>query len=238
MFSLQVTDTDKFLDMPTSTQALYFHLGMHGDDDGFVPSPRKIARGAGCNDDDLRILASKGFIIPFENGVVVITDWRVNNTLKNDRYHETIYKAEKAQLVCDDAGRYAVGSRMDPERFQNGSNMEPEHNITKHNITKYRVYGGNPSQKRSRFTPPTVEQVSQYVREQGYSVDPVRFVDHYESNGWMVGKNKMKDWKAAVRNWNTGSPQNASRRNVHNPSGTLGDAELEAIQRVLSDSAD
>lgn len=63
MFSLLVTDTDKFLDMPVSAQALYFHLGMHGDDDGFVCSPRKIARAAGCNDDDLRLLASKGYIM-------------------------------------------------------------------------------------------------------------------------------------------------------------------------------
>ena len=84
MFSLQVTDTDRFLDMSASAQALYFHLGMHGDDDGFMSSPRKIARIAGCNDDDLRLLAAKGYIIPFESGVVVITDWNINNTLKND----------------------------------------------------------------------------------------------------------------------------------------------------------
>ena len=98
MFSMQVVDTDKFMDMPTSTQALYFHLGMHGDDDGFVASPRKIARAAGCNDDDIRLLAAKGLIIPFDSGVVVITDWRINNTLQNDRYHETVYREEKALL--------------------------------------------------------------------------------------------------------------------------------------------
>ena len=63
--------------MSASAQALYFHLGMHGDDDGFVSSPRKIARIAGCNDDDLRLLAAKGYIIPFESGVVVITDWNI-----------------------------------------------------------------------------------------------------------------------------------------------------------------
>lgn len=71
MFSLSVIDTDRFLEMPVSAQALYFHLGMHGDDDGFVASPRKIARSVGCNVDDLRLLAQKNFIIPFESGVVV-----------------------------------------------------------------------------------------------------------------------------------------------------------------------
>ena len=110
MFSLQVTDTDKFLDMSASAQALYFHLGMHGDDDGFVSSPRKIARAAGCNDDDLRLLAAKGYIIPFESGVVVVTDWFVNNTLKNDRYHPTIYTAEKSMLVSDQNGRLSLGN--------------------------------------------------------------------------------------------------------------------------------
>ena len=76
MFSLKVVDTDKFTEMPTSTQCLYFHLGMHGDDDGFVSSPRKIARAAGCNDDDMRLLAAKGFIIPFDTGVKVLFSLR------------------------------------------------------------------------------------------------------------------------------------------------------------------
>lgn len=86
MFSLDVVDTDAFTEMPVSAQALYFHLGMHGDDDGFVSSPRKIEKSVGCNSDDLKLLVAKGFIIPFDSGVVVIRDWNANNTLKNDRY--------------------------------------------------------------------------------------------------------------------------------------------------------
>ena len=202
MFSLQVTDTDKFMDMPTSSQALYFHLGMHGDDDGFVSSPRKIARSAGCNDDDLRLLAAKGYIIPFNSGVVVITDWKINNTLKNDRYNESIYKSEKAKLISEKNGRYSIGSGLDPERFQSGTSLEPQHNITEHNITEVNREDKADKPPRARFTPPTVEQVSEYIREKEYSVDAERFVDYYTSNGWMVGKNKMKDWKAAVRTWN------------------------------------
>lgn len=127
MFSLAVTDTDKFLDMSASAQALYFHLGMHGDDDGFVASPKKIARGVGCNDDDLRLLASKGYIIPFESGVIVIVDWNINNTLKNDRYHKTIFAAERALVSEDSAGRWVLGSSMVPDRKQLASSLEPEH---------------------------------------------------------------------------------------------------------------
>lgn len=137
MFSLDVVDTDVFQDLPTSTQALYFHLGMHGDDDGFVASPRKIGRAAGCNEDDLRLLISKGFVIPFDSGVVVIRDWKINNTLKNDRYQETLYTAEKSSLTVDTAGRYLLsGSRLDPDWNQVGSRLEPQHNITKQNRTK------------------------------------------------------------------------------------------------------
>ena len=136
MFSLQVVDTDKFMDMSTSAQALYFHLGMHGDDDGFVSSPRKITRAAGCNDDDMRLLAAKGFIIPFDSGVVVVTDWKINNTLQNDRYKETIYQKEKAMLQSDRNGKYLFASNMVPECIHNGSGLEPQRNLTKPNKTK------------------------------------------------------------------------------------------------------
>ena len=88
MFSLSVIDTDKFLDMPVSSQLLYFHLGMRADDDGFVSSPKRIARTTNCGDDDLRILTTKGYIIPFESGVVVIRHWRQNNQLRSDRYRQ------------------------------------------------------------------------------------------------------------------------------------------------------
>lgn len=121
MFSLAVTDTDAFQDMPTSSQALYFHLGMHGDDDGFVGSPKKIARAAGCNDDDLRLLITKGFIIPFDTGIVVIRDWKINNTLKNDRYHETLYRDEKSLLILDETNRYRLGNSLEPPRNQFGT---------------------------------------------------------------------------------------------------------------------
>lgn len=200
MFSLQVVDTDKFLDMSASAQALYFHLGMHGDDDGFVPSPKKIARAVGCNDDDLRLLASKGYIIPFESGVIVITDWNRNNTLKNDRYHETAYLKEKSQLHMDKSGRYVLGSIVVPECIQDGSSAEPELNLTKHNITKYRE--GTDKPPRSRFIPPSVDDVRVYCIERKNSVDPQTFVDFYSANGWKQGRGKpIVDWKAAVRTW-------------------------------------
>ena len=159
MFSLTVTDTDKFLDMPASTQALYFHLGMHGDDDGFVASPRKIARGAGCNDDDLRLLAAKGYIIPFESGVIVVVDWCINNTLKGDRYHATVFTDERALVSKDRNNRWVLGSNMEPARTQLGSALEPEVSIVKNSIELSPESGAAESdkpesEKRKKVFPP------------------------------------------------------------------------------------
>lgn len=107
MFSLDVVDTDVFLDMPVTSQALYFHLGMRADDDGFVSSPKKIIKTSGCNIDDLQVLISKHFIIPFESGVIVITDWKTNNYLRPDRYNETRCVSEKKMLTINN-GKYEL----------------------------------------------------------------------------------------------------------------------------------
>jgi hypothetical protein len=97
MFSAQIVTSDDFLEMPLTSQALYFHLGMSADDDGFV-SPRKILRMTGAGEDDLKVLVAKHFVIPFNSGVIVITHWKQNNYLRNDRYTPSIYKEEMNQL--------------------------------------------------------------------------------------------------------------------------------------------
>ena len=98
MFSLSIVDTDRFLEMPSSTQALYFHLGMRADDDGFVAAPKSIAAICGCSVDDIRLLAMKGFVQAFETGVLVITDWKENNKIRKDRYTPTKFIHEKMLL--------------------------------------------------------------------------------------------------------------------------------------------
>lgn len=120
MFSAQIVNSDAFLDMPISSQALYFHLGMSADDDGFV-SPRKVLRMLGVGDDDLRVLLSKKFVIPFDSGVIVITHWKQNNYIQADRYTPSIYKAERAKLSCIqnvyslDTDRVRIGDAMDTQ---------------------------------------------------------------------------------------------------------------------------
>ena len=117
MFDIEIVDTDLFLEMPQSTQNLYFHLGMRADDDGFVSNPKKIIRTIGANDDDLKLLITKKFIIPLETGVIVIRHWKINNYLRADRYTETIYKDEKRLLTEDENGIYNLGMPNVNQRY-------------------------------------------------------------------------------------------------------------------------
>ncbi|GMR70631.1 DnaD domain protein [Aerococcus viridans] len=106
MFAKTIIDSDAFLDMPLSTQALYFHLSMRADDDGFINNPKKISRMIGCAEDDLKLLIAKKFLLHFESGVVVIKHWLIHNQLRKDRYTPTNYQDEFKQLEKKENGSY------------------------------------------------------------------------------------------------------------------------------------
>ena len=135
MFSKDVVDTDKFLEMPPSTQALYFHLGMRADDDGFVSSPKKITQFVNCGNDDLKLLLAKGYLIPFESGVVVISDWNVNNWIRADRKHATRFEQEKSLLsISNDI--YILDANQVPTKCQPSANQMPTKCHTEDSIGK------------------------------------------------------------------------------------------------------
>lgn len=113
MFAKALIDSDLFLDLPLSAQALYFHLSLRADDDGFVGNPRKIQRMVGGSDDDMKLLVLKQFVLVFESGVIVIRHWRLHNYIRNDRYKETIYTEEKAQISVGKDNLYTVGIPSD-----------------------------------------------------------------------------------------------------------------------------
>lgn len=194
-FTKKITESDAFLEMPLSTQCLYFHLNMSADDDGFVNSPKKIQRMIGASDDDLKVLIAKAFILVFESGVIVIKHWRMNNTLRNDRYHPTDYQEEYRMLGLKENKSYT----WQP----NGNQLEPQHNITKHNITK-----NNRKEYKEKKIPPSIEEIEQYCSERNNGINANAFYDFYESKDWYVGKNKMKDWKACIRTWEQREPKN------------------------------
>ena len=119
MFAMTIVDSDAFLDMPLSAQALYFHLNMRADDDGFVGNPKKVMRTVGAAEDDLKLLIAKRFLITFESGVIVIKHWRIHNTLSAGRYHETSYVSEKDMLKLKRNNAYTLndGEEINDEKL-------------------------------------------------------------------------------------------------------------------------
>lgn len=122
MFNMNVVDSDAFLDMPLSTQCLYFHLNMRADDDGFVGNPKRIVRLIGCSDDDLKLLIAKRFVLCFEDGVIVIKHWRMHNCIQSDRYTPTVYQEEKDMLITKPNKSYTFAeNNINQECIQNVS---------------------------------------------------------------------------------------------------------------------
>lgn len=150
MFDLDIINQDSFFDMPMETKALYFLLGMEADDEGFV-SPKKVLRLYGGTEDSLKVLATRGYIIPFETGVIVITDWKRNNYLDKNKVKPTIYTKEKEQLSYDDnTQKYVSLTKVKPKLNQSLTKVNLEENsieensiIKKENNKKKKSYFGN-----------------------------------------------------------------------------------------------
>lgn len=134
MFSKSITTSDAFREMPASSQALYFHLGMEADDDGFLDNYRGMMRSINASDDDFKILIGKRFLILFPSKVVVVKHWKINNDIKKDRYHETKHLEEKRALIIKENGAYTECEDMDTERIQDVSKLETQYRIGKDRI--------------------------------------------------------------------------------------------------------
>ena len=231
MFAKTIIDSDAFLDMPVTARLLYYDLGMRADDDGFINSPKKIMRITGASSDDMNILIMRKFIIPFDSGVVVIKHWRIHNYIRKDTYVETKYKDEKEQLTLDENNAYTAKKMQllqlrdeyvdEPStQVRLGKDSIGKDSIGKDSIEKNIGDATAPHtqvetviqeknsetaarKKREQFIKPTVEEIEKFAHEYNLTkLDPQYFYDYYESNGWMVGKNHMKDWKATAKNWN------------------------------------
>jgi len=134
MFTKSIIESDAFLDLPVSARLLYFDLGMRGDDDGFVDSPKRIMRLTGASDDDLKILIAKQFLIPFDSGVVVIRHWGIHNYIRPDRYKPTQYQLEKSALSKEKGGAYASCLPLGiPSDNQVSTTCQPNGYVTEQN---------------------------------------------------------------------------------------------------------
>lgn len=167
MFSIDVTETDAFLEMPLTAQALYFHLGMRGDDDGFVSNPRSIMRVAGCSESDLTMLAEAGYIISFRSGVIVISDWKVNNNLRNDRYKPTTFQDERSMLSETSNKRYILsnGNQVDTTGIPSDNQMTTQPNVTQRNQAQRSSSGNGTTTAADSRTDSDLAEIVQHFQE-------------------------------------------------------------------------
>lgn len=213
MFAKTIIDSDAFLDMPSTTQNLYFHLSMRADDDGFVNNPKSIMRVVGSKDDDFRVLEAKRFIIPFDSGVVVIKHWKIHNYIQNDRYTPTKYQEEKKQLYVNEKDGYSLKEiRLFDEEEANVSTMYPQVRLElelgkdKLGESKKEISKEKKTPKSTRFVKPSVDELVKHLQDwyvpkskrEGIAEE---FIMFYESKGWLVGKSPMKNWKMAMSGW-------------------------------------
>lgn len=193
MFAKAVVNSARFLRMPQTSRLLYYDLGVAADDDGVVEA-FTVIRTTGAAEDDLRVLASRGFIqVLNEDLVTYITDWKKNNLIRPDRYHPSVY-AELLVKISDGGNGYTDGLPMVDER-------ETQVSIGEGSIGKESAVVADKPPKRPRFRPPSVEEVRAYCTGRGNKIDPEQFVSYYESVGWKIGKNPMRSWKSAIITW-------------------------------------
>lgn len=196
MFSKQIVDSDAFLDMPLSTQCLYFHLNMRADDDGFINSPKKIMRMVNSSDDDLKILFTKKFVIGFESGVIVIKHWRMHNTLRNDRYSETVYQEEKARLFVKSNNSYSLsndGCQTVAKRLPDGKHSIDKIKLDKISKENRKAFG---SEKNVYLSD---EDMTKLINEFSQSLVNQKIEDmslYCKTHG-----KRYKDYKAALLLW-------------------------------------
>lgn len=197
MFDKRITDSDKFTDLPNSTKALYFMAGMNADDRGFF-QPRRLQKMCGFTDDDFKVLIAKRYFMSFESGVMVITDWNKNNYLDKNRITETEY-IDELNLLRLINEKYELNSECLTSVKREFNQYSIEENSIDKNSIEYKT-----------FKKPTLKEIEDYCKERNNNIDPQTFLNYYETNGWVQGKNRkpIKNWKACIRTWEQRNKEN------------------------------
>lgn len=123
MFTKKITDDENFMTLSSSAQALYLHLSMCADDDGFSNQVSVCMFKAHASVQDLQALLEKRYIYQFENGVIVIKHWRMANALRKDRYTPTVFKEELSKLCLKDNGSYTMTNEDKSTRLPFGCHV-------------------------------------------------------------------------------------------------------------------
>ena len=203
MFSLDIVDTDAFLDMPSSAQNLYFHIGMRSDDDGFCANPLRIIKIVNASKDDLNLLIFKKFLLQCENGVVVVKHWWMHNTKRKDTYKRSNYLDDNPNLKIDTNKAYTYNENGVSYLSVNGALTQDK--ISKDNL----IYNTQESQKthvcvheeEEHIFIPTLEDVENFVKKNNLKVKPILFFNHYKALDWKIKDRPITNWKALLLTW-------------------------------------
>ena len=192
MFTQKIVESDDFCDMPLSAQALYFHLNMEADDDGFVNNARKTQRAVGASVDDLKLLIAKRYVISFENGVVAIKHWRMHNTLRKDRYTPTAYQEQYELLDIKKNGVYTekecLGNQVATTWQPNGNQTATQYSIDKISIDKYKYIVEYLNQKAGTNYKASTKKTKTCIHarfEEGFKEDDFITVIDKKCNEWL-----------------------------------------------------
>lgn len=198
MFAKTIINSARFLKMPAETQALYFHLGLNADDDGIVEA-YNVIRSTGVAEDNLKLLVAKEFIqVLNEDLVSHILNWNEHNKIRPDRKIDSVYKHLLIEInpsIKIIEKRPRADSKQ--ARTTNGQPMDGIGKVRLGKISKEKNI------KKEIFKKPTLDELEQYISEKSLNVVVETFLSYYEANGWQVGRNPMKDWKASLRYWNS-----------------------------------
>lgn len=231
MFAKTIIDSDAFLDMPLSAQALYFHLSMRADDDGFVNNPKKIQRMVGASDDDCKLLVMKRFIITFDSGIIVIKHWKIHNYIQKDRYKETVYLQEKSTLTLNENNAYT-------ECIQDVSKLEAQDSIGKYSIVEDNKEKINkkekPKKTQKEFTPPTYDEVLAYAKVRGREDLATKFYDYFSAGEWVDSKGqKVRNWKQKFITWEGHNAKSQMPTEVKSASDEIRDKQVAELLKVF-----
>jgi hypothetical protein len=245
MFTQKIIDSDAFLDMPLSTQSLYFHLNMRADDDGFVNNPKKVQRMIGASEDDLKLLIAKRFILAFENGVIVIKHWRMHNLLRKDRYNPTQYVEQMERLEVKDNGAYTEktfqeqpDNRLATTWQPNGNQMATQDSIGKDSTGKVSIVEDNivdfpDSGESKKPTKPSKHKYGEYGNVLLSDEELEKLKDEYPDwqerierlSSYVASTGKSyKSHYATIRNW--------ARKDTEKPRNTYQTREETIKNRV------
>lgn len=222
MFTKKITDDDNFISLPSSAQALYFHLNQGADDDGFNNQLSISKFKAHANDTDLKLLEDKNYIIRFDNNVVVIKHWKMHNTIRKDRYQPTAFQEQYKLLNVKDNEVYTLGCQVVDKRLPGGCHSIVENRLVEDSIVESSVVEETPPT-------PTLAEITDYIHDNNLSVNPNRFFSYYDERKWQTSNGKPIKWQQKLQEWDFDDKQKAKAKPETNSNPFLALAKEENL---------